>query len=208
MTEHGLVATLLPFEYDPDAGEHGALIGHMARGNDQWRQPVQGEAMVLVHGPQAYVTPSWYPTKQVHHRVVPTWNYMIAHVYGQLVVHDDPAWTEAQIRRLTDRHETGDWDFDGHQLVTHLAAQPSVPVGFSSVEQHSVPVPHVGLLLTGARFHGLADRLRAARVGFGIEPCLRCAGEPAEQWTMFLHDPAGNALEFKAFTDESAVFAR
>ncbi|WP_413106087.1 FMN-binding negative transcriptional regulator [Streptomyces sp. Inha503] len=61
----------MPFEYDPDAGEHGALIGHMARGNDHWRQPAQGEAM-------------------------------IAHVYGELVVHDDPVWTEARIRRLTD----------------------------------------------------------------------------------------------------------
>lgn len=107
MTDQGLVATLLPFEYDPDAGARGALIGHMARANNQWRQPVRGEAMVIVRGPEAYVTPSWYPTKEEHHRVVPTWNYMIAHVYGQLVVHDDPAWIESQMRRLTDRHETG-----------------------------------------------------------------------------------------------------
>ncbi|MFK0159968.1 FMN-binding negative transcriptional regulator [Streptomyces sp. NPDC090493] len=109
MTPRGLLATLLPFEYDPDAGEHGALIGHMARGNDQWEQQVQGEAMVIVRGSEAYITPTWYATKQEHHRVVPTWNYMIAHVYGQLVVHDDPAWIEAQIRRLTDRHEA---DYD------------------------------------------------------------------------------------------------
>lgn len=107
VTEQGLVATLLPFEYDPDAGEHGALIGHMARGNDQWELPALGEAMAIVRGPEAYITPSWYATKQEHHRAVPTWNYVIAHVYGRLVVHDDPAWTEAQIRRLTDRHESG-----------------------------------------------------------------------------------------------------
>lgn len=107
MTPQGLLATLLPFEYDPDAGEHGALIGHMARANDQWREPVQGEAMVIVRGPDAYITPTWYATKREHHRVVPTWNYMTAHVYGHLVVHDDPAWIEAQMRRLTDRHEAG-----------------------------------------------------------------------------------------------------
>ncbi|GHC86958.1 VOC family protein [Streptomyces flavofungini] len=101
-----------------------------------------------------------------------------------------------------------DWDFDGHQLVTHLVAQPSVPAGLSSVERHVVPVPHFGLLLTHDRFCDLADRLRAAEVPFDIEPCLRYAGEPAEQWTMFLRDHAGNALEFKAFTHESAVFAR
>ncbi|WP_328940306.1 VOC family protein [Streptomyces sp. NBC_00250] len=100
-----------------------------------------------------------------------------------------------------------DWDFDGHQLVTHLAARPSIPAGLSSVEQHSVPVPHFGLLLSHGRFRDLADRLRAAGVVFDIEPYLRYAGEPAEQWTMFLRDPAGNALEFKAFTNESAVFA-
>ncbi|MFZ3599385.1 FMN-binding negative transcriptional regulator [Streptomyces sp. BH104] len=105
MTPQGLVSTLLPFEYDPETGEHGALIGHMARGNSQWEQPVQGEAMVIVRGPEAYVTPTWYATKQEHHRVVPTWNYMTAHVYGELVVHDDLVWIEAQIRRLTDRHE-------------------------------------------------------------------------------------------------------
>jgi transcriptional regulator len=104
-TPQGLLATTLPFEYDPDTGEHGALIGHMARGNHQWRAPVQGEAMVIVRGPEAYVTPSWYPTKLEHHRVVPTWNYITAHVYGQLVVHDEPEWIEAQIRRLTERHE-------------------------------------------------------------------------------------------------------
>ncbi|WP_328371175.1 FMN-binding negative transcriptional regulator [Streptomyces sp. NBC_00445] len=115
MTEQGLLATLLPFDYDPDIGEHGALIGHMARGNDQWKRPVRGEAMVIVRGPEAYITPSWYATKAEHHRVVPTWNYMTAHVYGQLVVHDDPAWIEAQIRRLTDRHEAGSaepWSID------------------------------------------------------------------------------------------------
>ncbi|MFI6493237.1 FMN-binding negative transcriptional regulator [Streptomyces sp. NPDC050564] len=105
MTPQGLLATHLPFECDPDAGEHGALLGHMARNNTQWREPVQGEALVIVRGSEAYVTPSWYTTKAEHHRVVPTWNYVTAHVYGRMVVHDDPAWAEAQIRRLTDRHE-------------------------------------------------------------------------------------------------------
>ncbi|MGW7350664.1 VOC family protein [Streptomyces sp. NPDC054784] len=101
-----------------------------------------------------------------------------------------------------------DWDLDGHQLVTHLAGQPSVPAAFGTVEGTAVPVPHFGLLLPRARFHELAERLRAAGTPFDIEPYLRYAGERAEQWTMFLRDPAGNALEFKSFTDESAVFAR
>jgi uncharacterized protein len=64
------------------------------------------------------------------------------------------------------------------------------------------------LLLSIEDFHELADRIRAAAIPFVIEPYLRFAGEPGEQWTMFLRDPAGNALEFKAFRDESQVFAR
>ena len=106
-TSVGLLATMLPFVYDPDAGKHGALLGHLARNNDQWRHAVLGEALVLVRGPGAYVSPSWYAAKAEHGRVVPTWNYLTAHVYGTLVVHDDPAWVEALVRRLTVKHEAG-----------------------------------------------------------------------------------------------------
>jgi len=106
-TPAGLLSTLLPFVHDPDVGEHGALLGHLARNNDQWRSPVLGEALVIVRGPDAYVSPSWYATKREHGRVVPTWNYVTAHVYGELVVHDDPAWLDDLVRRLTAKHEAG-----------------------------------------------------------------------------------------------------
>jgi transcriptional regulator len=104
-TSQGLLATMLPFLFDPDAGEHGALLGHVARNNPQWREPATGEALVIVRGPDAYVSPSWYASKAEHGRVVPTWNYVTAHVYGCLVVHDDVQWLEALVRRLTERHE-------------------------------------------------------------------------------------------------------
>jgi transcriptional regulator len=94
--------------YDPDVGEHGALLGHLARNNDQWRCQVLGEAMVIVCGPDAYVSPSWYASKKQHGRVVPTWNYLTAHVYGRLVVHDDPGWVDDVVRRLTDKHEAAE----------------------------------------------------------------------------------------------------
>ncbi|MFI5782976.1 FMN-binding negative transcriptional regulator [Nocardia sp. NPDC051570] len=103
-TSGGLVATMLPFVYDAEAG---TLRGHLARNNDQWRQPVVGEALVIVRGPDAYISPSWYATKAEHGRVVPTWNYVTAHVYGRLVVHDDPVWVEQLIRELTERYEGG-----------------------------------------------------------------------------------------------------
>lgn len=102
-----------------------------------------------------------------------------------------------------------DWDFYGHQLVTHAVHRSRGLNGAtSSVDGHEVPVPHFGLLLTIPDFHTLAERLRAAAIPFVIEPYLRFEGKPGEQWTMFLLDPAGNALEFKAFRDEWQVFAK
>jgi uncharacterized protein len=101
-----------------------------------------------------------------------------------------------------------DWNLHGHQLVTHAVSSPVRPSGISEVDGHEVPIPHFGLLLTADAFHDLAARLRAAGIPFLIEPYLRFPGRPGEQWTMFFRDPAGNALEFKAFRDESQVFAR
>jgi transcriptional regulator len=109
LTADGLLATMLPFAYEQSADQQGsgwgALYGHVARNNDQWRKPALGESLAIVRGPDAYVSPSWYAAKAEHGRVVPTWNYVTAHVYGQLVVHDDPAWVEDVVRRLTAKHE-------------------------------------------------------------------------------------------------------
>ena len=106
-TESGLLATFLPLVFDADRGPHGALLGHVARPNDQWRLPPVGQALVIAHGPNAYVSPSWYPSKADHGRVVPTWNYATLQVHGDLVVHDDPDWVDDVVRRLTNRHESG-----------------------------------------------------------------------------------------------------
>src|SRR5579863_1587965 len=105
-TVDGLFATFLPLIYDAAAGAHGSLLGHVARKNDHWRLEPSGESLVIVHGPDAYISPGWYAAKREHGRVVPTWNYLTAHIYGQLIVHDDPVWLEALVRRLTERHET------------------------------------------------------------------------------------------------------
>ena len=105
VTEDGLTATFLPLLFDPDRGEHGALLGHLARNNDQWQRRPLGEALVIAHGAGGYVTPSWYASKAEHGRVVPTWNYLTAHIFGQLIVHDDPEWIGALVHRLTDHHE-------------------------------------------------------------------------------------------------------
>ena len=111
-TASGLVATFLPLLHD---ASRGSLVGHVARSNDHWRAVATGESLVLAHGPDAYVSPSWYASKREHGRVVPTWNYTTAHVHGELVVHHDEAWLEDVVRRLTDVHEAGSaqpWSVD------------------------------------------------------------------------------------------------
>ena len=100
-----------------------------------------------------------------------------------------------------------DWNLRGHQFVTHFTADGPPKRAHNPVDGHDVPVPHFGLLLTIPDFHELAERLKAAGTEFVIEPYLRFAGQPGEQWTMFLTDPAGNAIEFKAFADDAQVFA-
>ena len=101
-----------------------------------------------------------------------------------------------------------DWDLGGHQLVTHVVEGWTGVAGTNPVDGHDVPVPHFGVLMTPDSFKRLASRLQEAGVEFVIEPTKRFKGEPGEQHTMFLLDPSGNALEFKAFTDDSQVFAR
>jgi uncharacterized protein len=101
-----------------------------------------------------------------------------------------------------------DFDLFGHQIVAHLDPGHRPPPASNPVDGHDVPVPHFGVLLDPTDWHLLAERLRAAHVRFVIEPHTRFAGEPGEQSTMFVLDPAGNALEFKSFADDTQVFAR
>jgi transcriptional regulator len=176
-TGQGPVATLLPFVYAPEIGEHGALFGHVARNNDHWSRPVLGEALVIVHGPDAYITPNWYATKAEHGRVVPTWNYVIAHVYGRLVVHDDPGWVDALVRRLTDRHETGSehpWSVDDapeRYIAGQLRAIVGVELLISRVEakfklSQNRPEADINGVIAGLDMGGqaaVAEAMRTAR---------------------------------------------
>jgi extradiol dioxygenase family protein len=101
-----------------------------------------------------------------------------------------------------------DFDLFGHQFVAHLDTTPRPSTITNAVDGDDVPVPHFGALLRPDEWQALADRLVAAGTRFVIEPHTRFAGEVGEQSTMFLLDPSGNALEFKAFADDSQVFAR
>jgi len=101
-----LVASLLPVIWDRSSGAHGRLLGHLALANPQWSS-AQSEvpALAIVHGPQAYVSPSWYQSTREHGRVVPTWNYTSAHFTGPVTFHRDPGWLRGIVTRLTERYE-------------------------------------------------------------------------------------------------------
>jgi extradiol dioxygenase family protein len=101
-----------------------------------------------------------------------------------------------------------DFDLRGHQIVAHLAPQAAPRGASNAVDGEDVPVPHFGLVLAMDEWKALADRLRGGGVEFVIEPTIRFEGQPGEQATMFLLDPAGNALEFKAMADPANLFAK
>jgi transcriptional regulator len=102
-----LVASHLPMLIDPEPGPFGRLSGHLARANPQARalKPAM-QALAIFTGPQAYITPAWYATKRLTGKVVPTWNYVAIHAYGELRFIDDAAHTLAHVRRLTEAQET------------------------------------------------------------------------------------------------------
>jgi extradiol dioxygenase family protein len=101
-----------------------------------------------------------------------------------------------------------DFDLHGHQIVAHLAPDAARNKASNAVDGEDVPVPHFGLVLGIDAWTALAERLKAAGVAFVIPPTVRFAGQPGEQATMFLLDPAGNALEFKAMADPGKLFAK
>jgi transcriptional regulator len=104
-TDDGVLATPLPLYLDENEGEHGVLYGHLAKANPQWRTPATGEGLAIFMGPDAYITPSWYVTKQETGKVVPTWNYVAVHAYGPVEFFDDPGRLLEVVTRLTAIHE-------------------------------------------------------------------------------------------------------
>ena len=170
MTRDGLVATMLPFLFDR---ERDVLLGHLARNNDHWRLPVIGDALVIMRGRDAYVSPTWYASKQEHGRVVPTWNYITAHVHGTMTVYDDAAWVEDVVRRLSDRHESGraePWSVDDAPakfVSGQLRAIVGVEIAIQRIEakfklSQNRPAADVDGVIAGLRADG--DDLSAAAV--------------------------------------------
>jgi transcriptional regulator len=140
-TAEGLIATPLPLFLAPDEGQFGTLYGHLARANSQWKLPPLGEALALFMGPDAYVSPAWYPSKQEHGKVVPTWNYIAVHAYGPAEFFDDADRLLDVITRLTNLHE---------QPRAEPWAVTDAPEGFIRAQLRGI----VGLRLPIARLEG------------------------------------------------------
>lgn len=106
--ENQLVANHIPFVLDRQHGAQGRLLGHVSRANPVWRALTQGaSSVVMFMGPNAYITPSWYPNKQTHGKVVPTWNYATVHAHGVARAIEEPDWILDVLNRLTDAQESG-----------------------------------------------------------------------------------------------------
>ena len=107
--EGGLDANHLPFEFDGEQGAHGVLRAHVARNNPLWQEVKEGdEVLVIFRAAEGYISPSWYPGKQVHHKQVPTWNYAVVHAHGRIRVRDDARFVRRLLATLTRTHEAGE----------------------------------------------------------------------------------------------------
>jgi transcriptional regulator len=172
----GLEATMLPFLYDR---ERATLQGHFARNNDHWRRADGREALVIVRGPDSYVSPSWYPSKTEHGRVVPTWNYVVAHVHGAVTIHDDPDWVDDLVRRLTEHHEahrSTPWSVD------------DAPEKFFAGQLRAIVGVEVAITAIEAKFK-LSQNRPAADVD-GVIEGLRSGGDAAGADAVAAHRPS------------------
>ena len=167
----GLFATHLPFVVARARGAHGVLEGHIARANPHHAQVLASdEALVIFTGPDAYVTPSWYPSKAEHGRVVPTWNYVAVHVYGTLRFTHDAAYLQRHLHELTTRHESG---------RDHPWAVGDAPAEYVSQLERAI----VGVELTITRLEGkwkMSQNRSAADVD-GVIRGLAASAHPTER---------------------------
>ncbi|TRZ96856.1 MAG: FMN-binding negative transcriptional regulator [Rhodocyclaceae bacterium] len=177
----GLAANHLPLHLAAETGPFGALQGHVARANSLWQQSADTEVLVIFHGPQAYVTPSWYETKREHGKAVPTWNYVVVHAHGRMRVYDDPAWLRQQLETLVASHEAGfaePWqiaDAPPDYIDKMLTAIVGIEIvitdlkGKWKISQNQPPANRAGVA-AGLRQQGTADTLQMAELVAGIRP--------------------------------------
>ena len=154
--EGGLVANHVPFLLDPTRGPHGTLVGHVARANPVWRQLTPATPSVLMfQGPQAYITPSWYPGKAAHGKVVPTWNYAVVHAHGVARVVQERDWLFDLLQRLTHAHE------DGRALPWRVADAPAdyIDQMLRAIVGIEIPIDRLEGKLKASQDEDMPDRI-------------------------------------------------
>jgi transcriptional regulator len=176
----GLDANHIPFELLPDQGALGTLSAHVARANPVWRELVDGdEVLVIFRAGDAYISPSWYPSKHAFHKQVPTWNYMVAHAHGRIRVRDDERYVRGVVARLTRTHEAsqpvpwkmGDSDPDFIdtllKAIVGLEIEITRLVGKSKVSQNKEvgDLRSAGEMLKAQGEHAIADAMLACADG-------------------------------------------
>src|SRR6266567_3218487 len=165
----GLIANHMPLILDPEPAPLGTLRGHHSRANSQSRDSLPGvSALAIFHGPEAYITPNWYPTKDETGRVVPTWNYVVVHAHGPLRVFDDPLLLEQHVRTLTNLQEA---------RLPHPWSVDDAPLDFFHGQLSGI----VGIEISLTRLEGKwkVSQNRAAADRAGVVKGLEASGTPA-----------------------------
>ena len=164
----GLAANHIPFVLDPRSGDHGRLLGHVARNNAVWHDHDPAlEALVVFQAVEAYITPNWYATKQETHEVVPTWNYAVVHAYGRIIVHDDAKWVRGQAGLLTKQQEAS------QPLPWKMADAPPAYTAANLAQIVGIEIPIARLV---GKFKASQNRRAVDRAGASAG--LRDTGHP------------------------------
>jgi transcriptional regulator len=165
----------LPLIYDEDDGPYGSLLGHFALANGHWKT-IGSKVIAIFAGPDAYVSPTWYPTKQQHHKHVPTWNYEVVHATCSVEIFEDTARLRNAVTRLTKRHEdrrADPWTVEQapeEYLASQLRAIVGVVLKIEQLEgkrklsQHRAPEDRAGVRRALAQSEDSLDRTGAARM--------------------------------------------
>ncbi|RRV09007.1 FMN-binding negative transcriptional regulator [Pseudomonas sp. v388] len=177
--EHGLQASHLPLLLRPEQGARGTLYGHLAKANPQWQDLATGcEALVVFAGSDAYISPSFYPSKAEHEKVVPTWNYLAVHAYGRAEVFTDAQRLRQLVSELTDKHESRrsqPWSVDDAP-ADYIAKMLGAIVGFA------LPIER----LEGKRKLG---QNRSAEDYAGVRSGLAASADPQDRELARLMNP-------------------
>lgn len=166
LVQQGLVANHVPFVLDRSRGRFGTLLGHVARANTVWHELGPATpSVVMFQGPQAYITPGWYPGKAAHGKVVPTWNYVVAHAHGVARAIEDRDWLLGMLNRLTAVHEAR------RALPWRVADAPASFIDklLRAIVGIEIPIDRLEGKLKASQDEALPDRLGTVR-GLQEEP--------------------------------------